>query len=69
MKGPLMTLIYIALIAIGIVGILYGAMIGYGVHGTTFRLRWEHLPLSAVIIFCLWFPIRNWISSARRVRG
>ena len=68
MKGPLITLIYIALIAIGLVALLYSFVIGYGVHGSTFRLRWEHLPLALLIGFCFWFPIRNWILMARNKR-
>ncbi len=56
-----MSLLYITLIVIGSVAILYWAVIGYGVHGSTFRLSWEHLPLTLLIVFCFWFPIRNWI--------
>ncbi len=63
-----MWLIYIALIIIGSVAILCWIVIGYGVHGSTFRLSWEHLPLTLLIVFCFWFPIRNWILMARNKR-
>ena len=59
MKGPLMSLIYFTLIVIGLVGIYFWIMIGYGVHGSSFQFRWEHIPLALVIMFCFWLPIRN----------
>jgi hypothetical protein len=59
-----MSLIYFTLIIIGLVGICFWFLIGYGVHGSTFRLSWEHLPLTLLIAFCFWFPIRNWLLMA-----
>jgi hypothetical protein len=69
MKSPLMSLISFTLIIIGLVGIYFWLMIGYGVHGSAFRLRWEHLPLALFMGFCFWVPIRNWFNSARSNRS
>jgi hypothetical protein len=69
MQGPLMNLIYCTLIIIGITGILLWFTMGVGIHGPMFRLRWEHLPLTALIIFCFWLPIRNWRIIRKRSKG
>lgn len=68
MRGPLMPLIYFTLIMIGIAALFTGFTMAVSMR-ESIGLRWEHIPLTLLIIFCFGLPIRNWVVLRKRRRS